>query len=203
MASVSTSVVYSYLSRNYPPRVLGWVKKADWRKTTVALSSINMARRPGGREPDKVDAISKAVSNGKSMEPVVLVRTDSGYDIADGYHRTLAFDKAGKKSISAYVGSGAGEHGLWEKSMHAAKLNTGVTMKYRDAMKARMAKAEDEGKADEADKGEAAEGDEPKKLGGKALAALSAKAKTMKGPDGKMSPKAMALMAKVKAAKGG
>lgn len=76
-------------------------------------------------------------------------------------------------------------------------------MKYRDAMKARMAKAEDEGKADEADKGEAAEGDEPKKLGGKALAALSAKAKTMKGPDGKMSPKAMALMAKVKAAKGG
>lgn len=123
--TIPATTVQSYLKQNYPMRVLGWVKKASWvLNKSVPLKAIDMAKRPGGRDQKKVDGIAEAVKAGKKMEPVVLVKTSDGYEIADGYHRTLAFSRAGKSSIPAYVGTGAGEHGPWERSMHAAKLNT-------------------------------------------------------------------------------
>lgn len=71
----------------------------------------------------KVEAIAKAVKDGKHMEPVVLVKNEHGYRIADGYHRTLGFKHAGEAYIKAYVGESAGEHGTWEKEMHERKLD--------------------------------------------------------------------------------
>lgn len=116
--------VMSGLREHYPPSVLGWVKRARWsHEPAVPLSSIDMARRPGGRDHKKVRGIAKAVRGGKRMAPVVLVRTSDGLKVADGYHRTLGTAKAGQKTIGAYIASGVGDHGPWEKTMHDKKLN--------------------------------------------------------------------------------
>lgn len=113
------------LAKHYPPHVLGWVKRATWHAHPgVPLSRIDMSRRPGARDPKKVEGIAQAVKDGKPMPPVVLVNTgDAKLQIADGYHRTLGFEHAGKAKIPALIASGVGAHGPWEKRMHAAKLN--------------------------------------------------------------------------------
>lgn len=123
--SVLPETVYDYLAENYPPSVLGWAKKASWSfHPHVSLSDINMSRRPGGRDGDKTEAIADAIKSGKKMDPIVLVkRSDGSYAIADGYHRTKAYERLGKDSISAYVAEDVGDHGPWDEAMHDAKLN--------------------------------------------------------------------------------
>lgn len=125
MKKITAGVVHATLAKHYPQHVLGWVKRATWHSHPgVPLSRIDMSRRPGGRDPKKVDAIAEAVKDGKPMPPVVLVNTgEPKLQIADGYHRTLGFDRAGKAKIPALIASGVGAHGPWEKRMHAAKLN--------------------------------------------------------------------------------
>ena len=120
--------VYKYLLENYPPDCLEWAKTVDWKLVQrVPLSSVKMARRPGGaREQDKVKNIAEAIKGGKKMDPVVLVKLSDGtYKIADGYHRTLGTDKAGKVSINAWVASVSEDKGPWDKEMHEKKLNVG------------------------------------------------------------------------------
>jgi len=118
--------VYAYLRENYPADVLKWVKGENWELKRVPLSNIKMARRPGGRNPDKVQRIAEAIKSGEKMEPVVLVQVKGGYKIADGYHRTLAFQHAGKKSIQAWVATGKHSDGPWDAEMHRRKLNKSV-----------------------------------------------------------------------------
>lgn len=118
--------VYDYLKQNYPERTLGWVKEAKWNGTeTIPLSEIDMSRRPGGRNMEKVKGIAEAVKDGKEMEPVILVRTPENDKlvIADGYHRTLGFQHAGVKGIEAFIGHVDEDDGPWDREMHDAKLN--------------------------------------------------------------------------------
>lgn len=123
--------VFEYLNRHYPAKVLGWVHDADWTDPTkVPLVDIDMARRPGGRDPAKVKAIAELVRHGERLDPVVLVRTP-GQDrlqIADGYHRTLGREHAGKKRVLAYVGEVDVDEGPWDRAMHDAKLNKAATV---------------------------------------------------------------------------
>lgn len=128
-----TNKVHTYLKENYPVECLKWVKDAKWTLSKqVPLSKIKMARRPGGaREKDKVKGIAQAVKDGKSMEPVVLVELPDGtMKIADGFHRTLGFKHAEKKTIKAYVGKVEEDKGPWDKEMHEKKLNVGKTAAY-------------------------------------------------------------------------
>lgn len=121
-----TDKVHALLSETYPERVLGWVDDADWSYDgAVPLDEIKMGRRPGARDPQKVEGIAQALRDGKAMDPVVLVEAPGcdRYCIADGYHRTLAFEKAGRKTIPAYIGKVDSEHGPWETAMHDAKQN--------------------------------------------------------------------------------
>ena len=121
-------VVYNYLKKNYPEDCLQWAKSVDWSlQAQVPLEKVKMARRPGGaRERDKVKGISEAVKNGEYMEPVVLVKLyDGTYKIADGYHRTLGFRNADKKTIKAWVAAVPEDRGPWDKEMHEKKLNVG------------------------------------------------------------------------------
>lgn len=120
------------LLEHYPKEVLSWVDEADWHgPMDVNLHDIHMARRPGGRDPKKVKGIADAIDEGKAMDPVFLVMTpdfDSTDDetklkIADGYHRTLGFQKSSKSSIPAYVAVVKKPSGPWDKRMHDAKLN--------------------------------------------------------------------------------
>jgi uncharacterized membrane protein (UPF0127 family) len=115
--------VFSYLSANYKPEVLGWVKDADWREASIPLDDIKDVRRPGGRNMEKVQAIADKVKAGQTGMPVVLVETGKNeYVVADGYHRTLAFAKAGRSYIKAFVASGNTE-GFDLTKQHAAKTN--------------------------------------------------------------------------------
>lgn len=119
--------VHKYLKQNYPEDCLEWVPKVDWKDQKVSLSKIQMARRPGGaREMDKVKGIAEAVKQGKPMESVVLVKTPDGkIKIADGYHRTLGHDHAGKKTIKSVIAEVSDNKGPWDKEMHEKKLNVG------------------------------------------------------------------------------
>lgn len=117
-----TDIVYRYLLRSYPKDVVGWVKDGDWEfEPKVDLSDINMARRPGGRNPDKVSSIADTLDEGASMDPIVLVRRDPpdgyDYDIADGWHRTLAAEQAGWKELPAFVGTGFDDKADWGLEM--------------------------------------------------------------------------------------
>lgn len=119
--------VHNYLKQNYPEECLHWVPLVDWKDQNVSLKNIQMARRPGGaREMDKVKGIAEAVKQGKPMEAVVLVKTPDGkIKIADGYHRTLGHDHAGKKMIKAVIANVPDNKGPWDKEMHEKKLNVG------------------------------------------------------------------------------
>ncbi len=105
--------VHRYLLRSYPAKDVEWVldPAIDWEyDKSVPLDSIDMARRPGGRNPDKVAAIAGRVESGASMDPVVLVDFgDPELDIADGYHRTLGAEHAGEDAVPAFVGRHAPE----------------------------------------------------------------------------------------------
>lgn len=118
------------LAEHYPKKVLGWVDEADWYgPIDVNLSDIKMGRRPGGRDPVKVAGIAQAIDEGKAMDPVHLVMTpefgsgEAQLKIADGYHRTLGFQKSSKTHIPAYVARVGAAQGPWDKRMHDAKLN--------------------------------------------------------------------------------
>lgn len=123
--TVPAAAVLDLLEHAYPGSVLDWVKTATWKYDPgVPLDEIKMARRPGGRDQTKVDGIANAVKDGQAMDPVVLVDTGEGkLEIADGYHRTLAFDRVGKRTIPALVGTVDTTTGPWQKDMHDAKLN--------------------------------------------------------------------------------
>lgn len=130
--------VYDYLKQNYPESTLGWVREAKWNGTdTIPLSEIDMSRRPGGRNMEKVQGIADAIREGKEMEPVILVRTPDNdkLEIADGYHRTLAFQHAGKKGIEAFIGHTDDTDGPWDRKMHDAKLNKRVVRVRRQVKK--------------------------------------------------------------------
>lgn len=117
--------VYAMLAKNYPASAIRWAKDVEWRKADVSLADIQMARRPGGRDQGKVEGIAQALDDGKQMDRVVLVKTPGNdrYEIADGYHRTLAFQHADRKTIPAYVGKVSTDDGPWVSEMHDAKLN--------------------------------------------------------------------------------
>jgi len=116
--------IYKLLSQNYPKETLEWVKNTEWKYVpNVVLNQIKMARRPGGRDLKKVKNITKAIKAGESVDTVVLVQTNDGYEIADGYHRTLAYEHVGVKTIPAYICTDADEYGPWKNEMHEKKLN--------------------------------------------------------------------------------
>jgi hypothetical protein len=100
-------VVHRYLLRSYPAKDVAWAldPAISWRyEPSVKLSDINLARRPGGRNEEKVESISDSVESGASMDPVVLA--DFGEPklrIADGFHRTLGAEHAGKDAVPAFV----------------------------------------------------------------------------------------------------
>jgi hypothetical protein len=124
----ATHEVYAYLARHYPANVLEWVKDAHWHgPSTVALSDIDMARRPGGaRNEDKVDALVRAIEDGTPpMHPIVLVDTPGNgkYEIADGWHRSLAYQKAGRTHLTAWIGTVDTATGPWGAEMNRVSLD--------------------------------------------------------------------------------
>lgn len=126
VAKFSAERVHSKLSEHYPGRVLNWVTDAKWSAAEqVPLKDIDLARRPGGRNMKKVRGMARALKEGKDLGPIFLVDTPDGgaYTIADGYHRALAHQHAGKQTIQAHIGVVNEDTGPWDREMHDAKLN--------------------------------------------------------------------------------
>lgn len=128
-------IVHGYLLRSYPPEDVAWALDVEWEyDKNVPLADINMARRPGGRNPEKVDAIASAQRVGATMDPVVLVERDPAngyeYEPADGWHRLLGAQKAGVADVPAFVASGA------EKYMDL------ITGRMQDDSSSKMVKAD-------------------------------------------------------------
>jgi hypothetical protein len=103
--------VHEYLLRSYPAADVAWVldPAITWEYDPgVKLDKINMARRPGGRNEAKVNAIAASVSSGASVDFTVLVEfvtpNPNGLDVADGFHRTLGVEHAGKDAVPAMIG---------------------------------------------------------------------------------------------------
>jgi HK97 family phage portal protein len=121
--------VHAKLSTTYPQNTLRWVKNADWTgPQEIPLSEIQMDRRPGGRDQEKVTGIAKGIADnpdGHAAAPVVLVKTPGSgkLKVADGYHRTLAHKRLGHDTVPAYVGEVDDENGPWDRQMHDAKMN--------------------------------------------------------------------------------
>lgn len=127
-ADRTTKHVHDTLAQNYPESTLDWVDDADWSgPQQVPLDQIDMARRPGARDPKKVAGIAQGIAKGDTgaLAPVMLVKTPGSdkLKVADGYHRTKAHEKLGHTTVSAYMGSVDEDEGPWDADMHDAKLN--------------------------------------------------------------------------------
>lgn len=105
------TIVHRYLLRSYPSADVTWVldRRIDWEyDPDVPLAELDMGRRPGGRNEQKVAAIASAVEQGASMDPAVFVEFETpdpaGLNVADGFHRTLGVQHAGKDAVPGFVG---------------------------------------------------------------------------------------------------
>ena len=130
-ADKTTQTVHSQLSDVYPQSTLKWVDDADWSgPKDVPLDSIDMGRRPGGRDQAKVAGIAKGILAGSpgAMQPVKLVKAPGSdqLKVADGYHRTLAHKRLGHDTVPAYVGEVDDDEGPWDTEMHDKKLNRAI-----------------------------------------------------------------------------
>lgn len=86
-----------------------WVQGYSWDKTTLPLSKIAGERRKRGRNMHKVREITKAIGEGRTMQPLIVVddpefNTGDKYGLLDGYHRWLAYKHLKLRTVQVYLG---------------------------------------------------------------------------------------------------
>ncbi|MYD86392.1 MAG: hypothetical protein F4018_08550 [Acidobacteria bacterium] len=64
-------------------------------------------------DDDVVDDYVQALADGQVFSPVVVFRADGADLLADGFHRVLAYHKAGRSEIEADVHEGTRDAALW------------------------------------------------------------------------------------------
>ena len=60
-----------------------------------------------------VDDYAEALANGARFPPIIVVRTNMGDILADGFHRAAAYRKLGRTEIEAEVHKGTVEDAIW------------------------------------------------------------------------------------------
>ena len=111
-------VVWHYLKQHYKKKVIGWVKDADWTfDPKVNVSDLILMRPAADTSQSHVAAIKQEISEGKSINPIVLVRTSEGLKVADGNHRATALKQLGVPTVAAYIATGVGDYGPWDVQM--------------------------------------------------------------------------------------
>jgi hypothetical protein len=111
-------VVWNYLSQRYKLSAIDWVKDAQWTfNPSVSVADVTKMRKGIPADDPKVEAIKEQIENGRAIEPIILVQTDSGLVVADGNHRITALDQLGKSTVAAYIATGVGNTGPWETEM--------------------------------------------------------------------------------------
>ncbi|MDD5304939.1 MAG: phage portal protein [Elusimicrobia bacterium] len=109
-----TDAVLATLRKQWPEGSLDLVGKGDWTyDDKVPLSKVNADRRPGGRNPQIVEGVEAVLAVDAPTSPAVFVKTKvlgtPGLRPIDGWHKTKAYENAGKDTIPAYIGKGDAE----------------------------------------------------------------------------------------------
>jgi len=74
------------------------LKKINLRENTQSRVEINQ---------NTVDEYAADLKEGAKFPPIVLYRNEKSYYVGDGWHRILAYEKAGEKSINAEIKQGS------------------------------------------------------------------------------------------------
>jgi len=103
--------VLAGLRKQWPESELDIVRQGDWKfDPKFPLDKINADKRPIARNPNIVAGVEAMLAVGAPIQPITLIHTKvidkPGYEPIDGWHRTLAAEHQGMKTIPAYVGEG-------------------------------------------------------------------------------------------------
>jgi hypothetical protein len=111
-------VVLHYLKQHYNKPAVKWAKKANWTfDPDFDIDKMVLMRKPADVSDKHVAEIKQNYKGGRTVAPVVLVKTAQGYKVADGNHRVTALMQMGVKEFPAYVADGVGDFGPWDTMM--------------------------------------------------------------------------------------
>jgi hypothetical protein len=129
------AAVRAQLADDFPPDALGWVDDGDVTWTgpqLVPVSDIDFSDAgdwAAAHQPDRVAKFAKKISKHKQVKPAVLVKLPDGrLIVADGHHRTLAYQQAGRP-VLAYIGRTTKQTGPWDHLHSSQYPKTGKTTK--------------------------------------------------------------------------
>ena len=112
------AVVWNYLKQHYKKSIIKWVKDADWSfEPKVSLDDVILARPESTISEKHVAEIKQDILNGKMIHPVILVKTDKGFVVADGNHRITALRELNEKTVAAYIATDTEKDGPWNSEM--------------------------------------------------------------------------------------
>ena len=107
-----------YLKSHYKKRAIQWAKEATWTfNPKINVDDLILMRHSGDIDKNKVADIKEEFEEGRTVHPIVVVKTDQGYEVADGNHRITALKQLGIETVAAYVASGVGNAGTWTTMM--------------------------------------------------------------------------------------
>ena len=111
--------VYRQLLEDYPKRILGWVRSADWYgPLTVDLDMIDFTNKDkwqASEDTSEVDKFEDKIENEGFAKPIILVN-EPNYNklrIVDGHHRALAYKNLDQPAM-AYVANVGSVGGDWD-----------------------------------------------------------------------------------------
>jgi 8-oxo-dGTP pyrophosphatase MutT (NUDIX family) len=128
---VEAEHVANQMRANYPEKALRWIADATWiGPVEVPQDRVNYESRDSwaaSHEPGAVKRFAQHIKNGTGhTHPVVMVQEpgESKADVVDGHHRTLAYEKLGRK-VKAYIGFvPEGDH-RWRET-HSFQVHQGA-----------------------------------------------------------------------------
>ena len=111
-------VIWHYLKHNYKKSAIRWVKDATWTfDPSLKVSDLISMRKAENTSEKQVANIVQDIKSGHTIHPLIVVKTDQGYEVADGNHRVAALKQLGIDTVSAYIATGVGNYGSWTAVM--------------------------------------------------------------------------------------
>lgn len=118
----AAGAVFSQLLDDYPAKKLGWVLAGHWDgPVEIPTSQIDSSNRNTWRAShESIDPYVERIESGR-RKPMILVKTPNkdAYDIVDGHHRFLAYEKLGEPAL-AYSAEVHTDEGPWDE-LHASQ----------------------------------------------------------------------------------
>ena len=104
-------------------------------KKDMQISKINLEENTQSRveiNQNTVDEYAADLKEGAKFPPVVLFHDGKNFLIGDGWHRLLAFKKAGKKNIEAEIKVGGERDAVLIQSVPIQRTACSVRMRTKE-----------------------------------------------------------------------